>query len=104
MGDGVKGLERAKARDIPTMVIESKNFRENKVTNRAAMSAVINEHVLATKPDLVVLAGFMCLYEVPKALEGKVMNTHPALIPAFCGRGMYGEKAHQAVVERGVKL
>lgn len=102
--DGVKGLERAKARDVPTMVIESKNFRENKVTNWAAMSAAINEHVLAAKPDLVVLAGFMCLYEVPTELESKVMNIHPALIPAFCGQGMYGEKVHQAVVKKGVKL
>jgi len=101
---GVKGLETAQARGIPTMVIESKNFRENKVTNWGAMSAAINEHVLATKPDLVVLAGFMCLYEVPKKLEGKVMNIHPALIPAFCGQGMYGLKVHQAVVKRGAKL
>merc|ERR1719482_1480525 len=102
--EGVKGLETAKARDIPTMVIESKNFRENKVTNWGAMSAAINEHVLASKPDLVVLAGFMCLYEVPKELEGKVMNIHPALIPAFCGQGMYGHRVHQAVVKRGAKL
>lgn len=102
--EGVKGLGIAKARDIPTMVIESKNFREDKVTNWSAMSSAINEHVLATKPDLVVLAGFMCLYEVPKELEGKVMNIHPALIPAFCGQGLYGLKVHQAVVKKGSKL
>eukprot|EP00746_Dinoflagellata_sp_MGD_P163237 gnl/MRDRNA2_/MRDRNA2_91168_c0_seq1.p1 gnl/MRDRNA2_/MRDRNA2_91168_c0~~gnl/MRDRNA2_/MRDRNA2_91168_c0_seq1.p1 ORF type:complete len:261 (+),score=52.29 gnl/MRDRNA2_/MRDRNA2_91168_c0_seq1:95-877(+) len=102
--EGVKGLERAKARNIPTKVIESKTFRANKVTDWTAMSKAINEHVLAAKPDLVVLAGFMCLYEVPPQLEGKVMNIHPGLIPAFCGQGMYGEKVHQAVVKKGVKV
>jgi len=102
--EGVKGLERAKARDIPTVVIESKSFRENKVTDWAAMSTTINSHVLNASPDLVVLAGFMCLYMVPKELEGKVMNVHPALIPAFCGQGMYGERVHQAVVAKGVKI
>jgi len=102
--EGVKGLERAKARDIPTMVIESKSFRENKVTDWTAMSTAINSHVLNASPDLVVLAGFMCLYVVPEELEGKVMNVHPALIPAFCGQGMYGERVHQAVVKKGVKI
>jgi len=102
--EGVKGLERAKARDIPTLVIESKSFRANKVTDWAAMSTAINSHVLGVSPDLVVLAGFMCMYMVPKELEGKVINVHPALIPAFCGQGMYGERVHQAVVAKGVKI
>lgn len=102
--EGVKGLERAKARNIPSVVVESKTFRQNKVTDWAAMSAAINAHVLGAAPDLVILAGFMCLYNVPRELEGKVMNVHPALIPAFCGQGMYGEKVHQAVVKKGAKV
>lgn len=102
--EGVKGLERAKKANIPTIVVESKSFRQNKVTDWSAMSRAINSHVLSAKPDLVCLCGFMCLYEVPKELEGKVMNIHPGLIPAFSGQGMYGEHVHKAVVKKGVKV
>ena len=54
--------------------------------------------------DLVLMAGFLALIEVPLDFELRVMNIHPALIPAFCGQGFYGHKVHDAVLESGVKV
>jgi len=56
------------------------------------------------KPDLIVLAGFMSLLPVIPKYDGRIMNVHPALIPAFSGKGMYGHHVHQAVLDYGVKL
>ena len=56
------------------------------------------------EPDLIVLAGFMSLLPVPQRYAGRIMNVHPALIPSFCGQGMYGHHVHQAVLDYGAKL
>eukprot|EP01059_Diplonema_ambulator_P001569 TRINITY_DN11335_c2_g1_i1.p1 TRINITY_DN11335_c2_g1~~TRINITY_DN11335_c2_g1_i1.p1 ORF type:complete len:239 (+),score=95.73 TRINITY_DN11335_c2_g1_i1:56-718(+) len=100
------GLERAKQRQVPTMVVESKRFRdaETKVTDWKAMSDEIHEVLKKYNIDLVILAGYMCMFIVPPELENKVMNVHPALIPAFSGQGMYGDRVHKAVVARGAKV
>jgi len=102
--DGVKGLQRAEAKNVPTKVVASANYRKDKKTDWTSFSKEINSVVLAAKPDLVVLAGFMCFYEVPPELENKVINIHPALLPAFGGQGMYGEHVHKAVVKRGARI
>ncbi len=57
-----------------------------------------------TAVDLVTLAGFLSFIRIPDDFRNRVMNIHPALIPSFCGRGYYGEKVHEAVLERGVKV
>ena len=54
--------------------------------------------------DYVVMAGFLKLAPVPEDFAGRVINIHPALIPSFCGQGMYGHHVHQAVVDAGVKV
>jgi len=54
--------------------------------------------------DYVAMAGFMKLAPVPGDFAGRVVNIHPALIPAFCGAGMYGDRVHQAVLDAGVKV
>ncbi|HBL42532.1 MAG TPA: phosphoribosylglycinamide formyltransferase, partial [Planctomycetaceae bacterium] len=54
--------------------------------------------------DLVTLAGYLSLIHIPEDYQHRVMNIHPALIPAFCGHGFYGHKVHEAVVARGVKV
>ena len=56
--------------------------------------------------QLVVLAGFMTVLsgEFVKAYENAIINVHPALIPSFCGEGMYGLHVHEAVLARGVKV
>jgi len=52
----------------------------------------------------VCLAGFLQLLTIPEDFAGRVMNIHPALIPAFCGKGFYGHRVHEAVLEAGVKV
>lgn len=55
---------------------------------------------------LVVLAGFLKILDanVIRAYEGRILNIHPSLIPAFCGEGYYGLRVHRAALERGVKV
>ena len=93
------GLERAKAAGIPALTIASRNFR-NFIRMSEAIIAELDKHPV----DLVALAGFMCFFKVPDKLIGRVMNIHPALIPAFCGKGLYGRVVHEAVLEHGCKV
>ena len=58
----------------------------------------------ACRFHLVVLAGFLSLYDPPSALVGRVMNVHPALLPAFGGKGFYGARVHRAVLDAGVRV
>ncbi|MDG2358669.1 MAG: phosphoribosylglycinamide formyltransferase [Planctomycetaceae bacterium] len=54
--------------------------------------------------DMVVLGGFLSLVQVPVDFENKVINIHPSLIPAFCGKGFHGRHVHEAVLARGAKV
>jgi phosphoribosylglycinamide formyltransferase-1 len=54
--------------------------------------------------DYVAMAGFLKLAPVPEDFAGRVINIHPALIPSFCGAGMYGHRVHQAVLDAGMKV
>ncbi len=94
------GLTRAGNSGIPTVVVPSSQSRGD----WRGMSDAINEAISSFEVDLVILAGFMCLYRIPTALEGRVMNIHPALIPAFCGKNYYGHHVHEAVLAAGVKV
>lgn len=93
------GLERAHRHGIPTAVFMRKDYAD-----AAAFSAPIWETVRAHGADLVILAGFMCLLDIPEDFANRVVNTHPALIPAFCGKGMYGHHVHEAVIAYGAKV
>jgi len=93
------GLERAHAAGIPALAVPRKDFDDIEAFGRAIWTAV-DEYA----PDLVVLAGFMSLLPIPEAYAGRIMNVHPALIPAFSGQGMYGDKVYQAVLDYGLKM
>jgi formyltetrahydrofolate-dependent phosphoribosylglycinamide formyltransferase len=93
------GLERARKASIPTFLVDRKeagSVRE--------FSCRIFGHCRQAKAELVCLAGFLQLLEVPGDFEGRVMNIHPALIPAFCGKGYYGHHVHEAVIASGAKV
>lgn len=66
----------------------------------------ILETLQAHDVDIVVLAGYLKLItkDLVQAFEGRMLNIHPSLIPAFSGKGYYGLKVHQAVIDRGVKV
>ncbi|MDP6380810.1 MAG: phosphoribosylglycinamide formyltransferase [Phycisphaerae bacterium] len=96
---GVKGLERAEKRNVPTHVIRPKDYPDVESFSEAN-TRILDE----AKVDLVCMAGYLSLWKIPKQYEGRVMNIHPALIPSFCGQDMYGHHVHEAVVGRGVKV
>ena len=54
--------------------------------------------------DLVIQAGWLCLWKIPKKYENRVMNIHPALLPSFGGQGMWGHHVHEAVIKAGCKV
>jgi len=93
------GLERAMKHGIPTAVVSSRKYR-----SFDAMSEALAAELDAHPVDLVVMAGFMCLFHMPEKFIGRAMNIHPALIPAFCGKGYYGHHVHEAALEYGVKV
>ncbi|HEY1379648.1 MAG TPA: phosphoribosylglycinamide formyltransferase [Gemmataceae bacterium] len=93
------GLERARRAGVPTAVVDRKPFAD-----RDAFSAAVFEHCRRAGADLVCMAGFLQLLRIPDDFAGRVMNIHPALLPAFGGQGMYGHHVHEAVLEYGAKL
>jgi len=95
-------LERAKRHGIPTAVVSRKSFGDDLAGHSQALLAAVQPY----QPDLILLAGFMSVLAEPflKVFAGRIMNTHPALIPAFAGPGFYGHHVHEAVLAYGVKL
>lgn len=93
------GLERAKKANIQAEVVVRKHF-----DNVDDFSQVLFEHCRNREIDLVCLAGFMHLIRVPEDFTNRVINVHPSLIPAFCGKGYYGSRVHQAVLDFGAKV
>ena len=93
------GLERARQNGIPAVIIASRKHPGFKTMGRT-LEAELDKWPV----DLITLAGFMCLVAIPEKFIGRAMNIHPALIPAFCGKGMYGHFVHEAVIESGCKI
>ena len=83
-------LERAKKAGIPAIIINKGSFYTT--------DEIVN--LLKQKVDFIVLAGFMWMVPVNliKAFEGKMVNIHPALLPKYGGKGMYGKFVHEAVI------
>jgi len=97
----VHALERAKKAGIKSVTIERKKYATVEEFDAAICNALSEENI-----DLVVLAGFLSVLgkQVLKKYENKIINVHPALIPSFSGKGFYGLRVHQAVLEKGVKI
>ncbi len=93
------GLTRADRAGIPTAVVARKECASREEFSRRIFDLCREERV-----ELVCLAGFLQLLPVPDDFLGRVMNIHPALIPAFCGKGYYGHHVHEAVLAYGAKL
>ncbi|GIW71515.1 MAG: hypothetical protein KatS3mg102_1057 [Planctomycetota bacterium] len=92
-------LERARRAAIPTLVLRPRAFADP-----TAYGAAIAEAAAQAEAQLVCMAGFLHFWQVPQAWLGRVLNIHPALLPAFGGRGMYGDRVHAAVLEYGCKV
>jgi phosphoribosylglycinamide formyltransferase-1 len=70
----------------------------------SAFSASVFDPIRSQGADLVVLAGFLSLIEIPEEFHQRVINIHPSLIPAFCGKGFHGAAVHKAVIDYGAKV
>jgi len=93
-------LERARSCAIPAVVVDHRAF-----PSASGFEAALREAVDAHTVDLVCLAGFMRILSAQfvAAYAGRIMNIHPALLPAFGGKGMYGERVHRAVLASGAR-
>src|SRR5262249_14819652 len=93
------GLKRASDAKLMDFVVDRRDYPDVAAFSRQVFKLCEDAGV-----DLVCLAGWLCLLEIPPEYVGKVMNIHPALLPCFGGKGMYGQKVHQAVLDHGCKV
>jgi phosphoribosylglycinamide formyltransferase 1 len=84
-------IERSKKLNIPVIIFNREEFLSGKILN-----ILKNQN-----PDLIVLAGFLWLIppEIINYFKNKIINVHPALLPKYGGKGMYGDNVHKAVIE-----
>ncbi|MCM1174654.1 MAG: phosphoribosylglycinamide formyltransferase [Blautia sp.] len=94
-------LERAKAAGIDGICISPKDYTDREQFHEAFLRAVEEKG-----PDLIVLAGFLVVLpeKMIREYRNRIINIHPSLIPAFCGKGYYGLKVHEEALARGVKV
>jgi len=95
----VKGVERAQKAGLNVKIIRKKDNPDID-----ALSRKIESELNAAKVDLVIQAGWLCLWKIPADYKNRVMNIHPALLPSFGGQGMWGHHVHEAVLKTGVKV
>jgi formyltetrahydrofolate-dependent phosphoribosylglycinamide formyltransferase len=96
---GAFALERARRAGVTAAVVTRKDAGSAEEFSRRIFDACRRAGA-----QLVCLSGFLQLVRVPDDFLGRVMNMHPALIPAFCGKGYYGRHVHEAVLAYGVKV
>jgi phosphoribosylglycinamide formyltransferase-1 len=95
------GLERARQAGVDALYIGRGNYPDAEARGQALLEA-LEAHGI----QWVVLAGYLDILPaaVVQRYPNRILNIHPALIPAFCGMGFHGLKVHAAAIERGVKL
>ena len=93
-------LERAKRRGVPAIPLSRKQLGQE------PFEAALMEALTQYRVDLVVLAGFLSILSLDfvRRWPDRIVNVHPSLIPAVCGKGYYGLKVHEAALRRGVRV
>jgi phosphoribosylglycinamide formyltransferase-1 len=94
-------IEIAEANGIPVKICPPKDYSDSHAFNQAILTALIEAEI-----DYIILAGYLKLIgrQIVDRYNNKIINIHPALLPSFGGKGMYGHHVHEAVFNRGVKL
>ncbi|MGB2865772.1 MAG: phosphoribosylglycinamide formyltransferase [Sedimentisphaerales bacterium] len=95
----VAGVEKAKNAGLDVRIIRKKDY-----ASVDEFSKRIEEELVAANVDLVIQGGWLCLWKIPARYEHRVMNIHPALLPSFGGKGMWGHHVHEAVLKAGCKV
>ena len=96
---GLGGTERAIHAGLPSHVIDRKQSPSLLEFSHRIFTLCDEAEV-----DLICMAGWLCLLQIPDRYLGKIINIHPSLLPSFGGKGMYGHKVHQAVIDHGCKV
>jgi phosphoribosylglycinamide formyltransferase-1 len=98
---GVYALERAARHQIPALVIDNRHYASVFDFSQAILQCLIEYQI-----DLICLAGFLRILDrcVTEKFANRILNIHPALLPAFGGKGMYGHHVHEAVLASGAKF
>ena len=93
------GIAFAKEANIPCEVIRKKSFTDPETHSQAIFDVCRQSEV-----DYVIMGGYLEHVLIPDDFQNRVLNTHPGLIPSFCGKGFYGLRVHQAVLDYGAKI
>ena len=93
------GLQYAADAGIDCEIVDHREY-----DSVGSFSQAIFDAARGAGVDLVVMGGFLRRVAIPKDFENRVINIHPSLIPAFCGKGNYGRRVHQAVVDYGCRV
>lgn len=98
--EGAYALERAKNHGVPGFAVPRKTMTQTE------FEAALEEKLTEYQADLIILAGFLSILSADfvSCWPERILNVHPSLIPAFCGKGFYGLKVHEAALARGVKV
>jgi len=99
--EGAYALTRAANAGVPAETVSPK-----RCGGQAAFESALSDLLAAHEIDLIVLAGFLTILSADFTARwpSRILNVHPSLIPAFCGKGMYGLKVHEAALAKGVKV
>jgi formyltetrahydrofolate-dependent phosphoribosylglycinamide formyltransferase len=92
------GIRIATESELPTQVVPRRSYGDD-----AAFSEAISDAIGECPADLIAMGGFLSLWRIPDRWRGRVLNIHPALLPQFGGRGMYGQRVHEAVLRAGAR-
>jgi len=95
----ISGVQRMKDAGLTVKVIRKKDY-----VDVQAFSQAIEDALVEARVDLVIQGGWLCLWKIPKRYDSRVMNIHPALLPSFGGKGMWGHHVHEAVLKTGCKV
>lgn len=90
------GIGRARRFNLPVVIVDRGAFGEDDSFGRAVFDVVKRAGA-----EVVVMAGFLKFLPIPPEFTGRVINIHPALLPEFGGKGMYGGHVHEAVLASG---
>ena len=101
VSEDAPAMSRANEAGVETVVVDPKDFADSEDYDDALVETLRSWEV-----DLICLAGYMRILGQPiiDAYRNRIMNVHPALIPMFAGKGMFGSHVHEAAIKRGVKL
>jgi phosphoribosylglycinamide formyltransferase-1 len=95
----VAGVEKARNAGLDVKIVRKKDYRDVD-----EFSKRIEQELVAANVDLVIQGGWLCLWKIPARYENRVMNIHPALLPSFGGKGMWGHFVHEAVLKAGCRI